>query len=1680
MMKQKHPTNHPWPRRLCLLLAVGLLTMLAEARDISYTYMGQTVKYTVLSEANKTCATKSGTSSTPGNNITGELIIPQTISDGTSEYTVDNIGTYSFYKNSLTKVTLPTTLNYIGSSAFGNCRTLTEINMPETLGSIDSYAFQYCKALEHIDIPNGVTSIGRSAFSDCSNLGPVTLPNTVISIGAWAFSYCYKLTTINLGTSVKTIGDKVFAYSDIEDVIFPPSVTSIGEYPFYYVETLKKYAFPNTITAPLSSRYVQYDPNDAVIEDGWIYSADKTSILYAPVALEGEFTFPNHINAIGDAAFYGCYKMTSANLSSAIAVVPSNAFGNCYELSSISLSENMTRLSYRCFDGCKKLKSIKFPKSLTHISDYAFAHCKALESVILPDGLIQLGTDKNTGGCVFEYCDVLKSVVLPNTLTTIPYYTFKGCKSLTDITIPESITKIAPYAFSDCSALTTIKFGNNVETIGQGAFQNCTSLVSVVLPPNLTDIMIGTYGAFKNCTGLKKCAYPNTISNPFPAGSAIAYDPSGSVLRDGLLYGNGGKTLQFVPFDFAGEYVVPAGVTAIGQSAFKDCVGLTAIETPSTLTTIEHNAFDACTGLKSVRLNAGVSEIQYEAFANCTGLTMVTLPPTVMDLGTDAFKGCNNIKKLAWPWHLDDYGNLMTLKSWYNPEGAVVEGDWIFNADHTEIRYAPPTVNGDYVIPPGITSIGTEAYRHCNDLTSVTIPAEVTKLESMAFRNCKNLSRIVLQGNTALESEAFRMCPAVKEVVSYADVPSTIDALFDTAVYDNAVLSCKGSAMMRFLTSPWAQFAKFKDLESNNFTSTVVKDGFNYVLLPNNDVNARKTAVLRKSSETMSSNEVTIPATINEDTSGIAYNVDGIGYRAFYGQTQLNSVHFDKDSRLTHIGEEAFRNTSIAEFNMPASVTSIGNYALAQSKVSLLVLPESLVSLSPLAFANCSNLNTVFLNDGLQIPALDDNYNPFSKSYNLKSVYSFKSPEPLDNLAKLIPGKYNSSTYKFYVPTGMRAKYADIADAHIMEQDLAVNLPVRKGLAIGTSAELPLEKLPVDLPLRNIVWSSSNPDVVTVDESGKLTGLSRGTAKISMSAEFGTQVYNSACDVTVHNTTFDITGATAPQGRPFTIEVAMNNPETVTSIQCDILLPEGFTPVYDEYSDPVITLNRQGRGHQITANYLPNGTLRVLAFSTRNSNFTGSNGTLFTVDLVANSAPTGMYTLNINNIVAVMSNGTELPVNSTAANIKITAPPTPGDSNGDGTINVTDAVVTVSYILGTLAPDFNDLNADANGDGEINISDVTCIVSMAMVAPANQPYKTGLQNSSKLASQEYLYVSNFDIAPGEQTFMPIYIESNERYSAFQTDIYLPEGLKFSMLTDAEGSYPDVSFAAGRGTNTHDISAAIQPDGALRVIAFSTKNRLMGLNAENLLFEVGIETDPEYIQERGEVLINNTIFNTGSAESRFAEHKSIINASFEPVLLPGGFYIADLTVDHDVPAVMSVKMDGIDRYSSFETDIYLPNELNVMTENNETGAPLVIELSNTTASPSHSIATSWLDDGALHVVCSSIDNALFNSDSNNLIMNIAVKPTYFMKEGRHTVNFCRTVCRTPDNKAFKYADTNSFLTLDPNLTGIEDVEADSYDGEAVYYNLQGLRIAQPQPGTVYIKVKGNTASKVLMQ
>ena len=123
--------------------------------------------------------------------ISGDLVIPASVSYEGTEYAVTSIG-YAAFRDcrGLTSVVIPTSVTSIGERAFNGCRGLTSIVIPSSVMSIGKYAFSGCSGLTSAVISEGVMSIGERAFQSCSRLISIEIPLSVTSIGDYAFSGC--------------------------------------------------------------------------------------------------------------------------------------------------------------------------------------------------------------------------------------------------------------------------------------------------------------------------------------------------------------------------------------------------------------------------------------------------------------------------------------------------------------------------------------------------------------------------------------------------------------------------------------------------------------------------------------------------------------------------------------------------------------------------------------------------------------------------------------------------------------------------------------------------------------------------------------------------------------------------------------------------------------------------------------------------------------------------------------------------------------------------------------------------------------------------------------------------------------------------------------------------------------------------------------------------------------------------------------------------------------------------------------------------------------------------------------------------------------------------------------------------------------------------------------------------
>ena len=173
-------------------------------------------------------------------NINGNITLPNTI---------NSIGSYAFYNcGSLTSIDIPNSVSLVGDSVFCNCKGLTSIVLPNSITSIGKCVFEGCNKLTSAILPDSIKSIGEYSFFNCTSLSSINLPNTIQIIGYYAFGSCSSLSSITLPNSLTTISEKSFRFcSGLVSITIPNSVTSIGQEAFLYCGGLYSLVIPNSV-----------------------------------------------------------------------------------------------------------------------------------------------------------------------------------------------------------------------------------------------------------------------------------------------------------------------------------------------------------------------------------------------------------------------------------------------------------------------------------------------------------------------------------------------------------------------------------------------------------------------------------------------------------------------------------------------------------------------------------------------------------------------------------------------------------------------------------------------------------------------------------------------------------------------------------------------------------------------------------------------------------------------------------------------------------------------------------------------------------------------------------------------------------------------------------------------------------------------------------------------------------------------------------------------------------------------------------------------------------------------------------------------------------------------------------------------------------------------------------------
>lgn len=797
------------------------------------------------------------------------------------------IGADSFSDSAIRRITIPSTVTIIKSSAFMNDKYLQEINFAEgsQLKTIEDYGFCNCHALKELVLPDSVESIGYSGI-DSESLESLTLPNNSnFSITRNGTIECPALTELILPDNYTIVSGTITdcpALANQKNYALLKSNHSLvacnsngteltGSSAKVYFNDVTGTKEAENVTKTICKIFVQSGVTTIPTEAFMNYKSLQSVVL------------PASLTSIEQGAFRECTALTDINLSSCskLTSLGASAFSRCYSLKRIVLPNSVTSVSEYLFEDCHALKTVTLSNNIKNIKNSAFSNCYAL-SEMNPNSksAFNLPTNMKNGGIIyyeaFYQCKSITKVDLPTGGTkgiTILDRAFYGT-GIQELTLPADLVVIKKEAFSNCSDLKTINYNCESPFIYIGDMTVNEETWGTIFSENesLSTINFGKNAKF----------YNDDMTNWFVGCTALENVtlPEGSALQK--------MTGTFHDCTALANVNIPSGVTVLDQT-FDSCSALTNITVPQSvkeLTGYHYNSGDAgafsnCSGLNSNSITFegnGLTSVGTSAFTGCTGIGALNLPPSVKEIGENCFAGCSSLTEAY--------------------------------------------------IPENMTNIPNNAFYECNNLKEVKIPDSVKEIGTYAFGKCENLNTVEFGENSQLESlwnGSFYKCQGLENIQLPDSVKNIMAGSFD---YCSSLTSFDMPANLEYIgEAAFGYNDKLTDIDfsgCNKLTEIGDRAFINCTDLENLDLSN-----LPALKEIGDGAFYGCENLVSVDLSGCT-KLETIGDSAFASSEQLTDVNLDGCSSLKNIGDDAFSDSDAVQ-----KITKKVNVSASLNKTSI-------------------------------------------------------------------------------------------------------------------------------------------------------------------------------------------------------------------------------------------------------------------------------------------------------------------------------------------------------------------------------------------------------------------------------------------------------------------------------------------------------------------------------------------------------------------------------------------------------------------------------------------------------------------------------------------------------------------------------------------------------------------------
>lgn len=801
-------------------------------------------------------------------------------------------------------------------------------------------------------IKDGVKKIGNNAFSGMTSLKTIEISH-VETIGKNAFYSCTGLSEVKM-SQAKTIGSGAFyGCSSLESVEIP-QVETLADSVFGDCRKLTTMDMPQLKTM-------------------------EASVFWFCTSL-GEVKMPQ-VETIGVRAFEGCSSLKAIDLS------------------------GIKTIERRAFSACG-IEKIVVPSTLIKIGEYAFDCAKRLKIVFF-----QGNTKPDISSS--DVFDQVKGITFyypvngnwPTSIMTSNAFGSSGSKWI-------AYDKMFPgeYVFNNDG--TCSSDGTETAECICGCGLTDTRIAKNTKNPDNHTYSEDCYKELSNGKKVYSCVECGRIKGEIGEKGSCGDSLTWEIYDSDVLCITGTGAMADYDIDNPAPWSekniryckIGKGVTSVGASAFENCTSLEIIELEEGITSINGYAFYGCTSLKELELPKSLKSIGENAFEGCTSLQKVTAYPKLTALKNTSFRKCSALtirgyegsyiqeyateKKIPFE-SMGKWGTCGYSAEWYLIDGTLTISGANNMADYSETNKAPWTGLNitKIVVEKYVSTIGNYAFADLGNVTEIILPNTVYEIGDYAFKNCAGLKSVEIPNSLELgiisegmfygctSLETIKLPDNIREIENYAfanckSLCSFIVPKDVTQISEGTFLNCEslsnitlGNEITAIESSAFAGCGLTEIQLPSGITSigeeAFVGNKFTEIIIPS--------GVSKLGAGAFSGCELLQSISVEENNNNFSAS-NGVLYDKV-GTTLLlcpggKEGSYTLPRRTTKIAESAFKDCKkITELILPSGLTTIGGKAFSGMNLTNIEIPAELERLSPDAFAYCSKLTEITVDE---------------------------------------------------------------------------------------------------------------------------------------------------------------------------------------------------------------------------------------------------------------------------------------------------------------------------------------------------------------------------------------------------------------------------------------------------------------------------------------------------------------------------------------------------------------------------------------------------------------------------------------------------------------------------------------------------------------------------------------------